>query len=161
MALSRNGRNASSPSVQVCKRASGRIPRSEASRRRRCPCSAKLRERLPFEVVSERTARNKETGKLETTTEKRLYISSLPVDPDRALMAVRAHWGIENRQYWAETTFEVAKSGYSKIHRRRTKKRTSPECSRASAALQSRSATKQKRRNPWTCLLYHLDQQTD
>ena len=34
------------------------------------------------------------------TAEKRLYISSLPVDPDLALKAVRAHWGIENRLHW-------------------------------------------------------------
>lgn len=57
-------------------------------------------------IVSERTARNKETAEWETTTEKRLYISSLPVDPDRALMAVRAHWGIENRLHWTlDVTF--------------------------------------------------------
>lgn len=57
-------------------------------------------------IVSERTARNKETGKWETSTEKRLYISSLPVKPDIALMAVRAHWGIENRLHWTlDVTF--------------------------------------------------------
>ena len=57
-------------------------------------------------VVSERTARNKETGEWETTTEKRLYISSLSVDPDLALKVVRAHWGIENRLHWTlDVTF--------------------------------------------------------
>ena len=57
-------------------------------------------------IVSERTTRNRETGKWETSTEKRLYITSLPVDPDRALMVVRAHWGIENRLHWTlDVTF--------------------------------------------------------
>ena len=51
-------------------------------------------------IVAERTVRNAETGKWETSTEKRLYISSLPVDPDLALKAIRAHWGIENRLHW-------------------------------------------------------------
>ena len=57
-------------------------------------------------IVSERTARNKETGAWETSTEKRLYISSLKVDPDLALKAVRTHWGIENRLHWTlDVTF--------------------------------------------------------
>lgn len=57
-------------------------------------------------IVSERTALNKDTGEMETTTEKRLYISSLPVDPELALKAVRAHWGIENRLHWTlDVTF--------------------------------------------------------
>ena len=51
-------------------------------------------------IVAERTVRNVETGKWETSTEKRLYISSLPVDPELALKAIRAHWGIENRLHW-------------------------------------------------------------
>ena len=49
-------------------------------------------------IVSERTARDKETGEWVTTMEKRLYISSLSVDPALALKVVRAHWGIENRR---------------------------------------------------------------
>jgi len=57
-------------------------------------------------VVSERTVWDAETGTWKTSTEKRLYISSLPVDPDLALKAVRAHWGIENRLHWTlDVTF--------------------------------------------------------
>lgn len=57
-------------------------------------------------IVSERTVRDNETGAWKTTTEKRLYISSLPVDPDLALKAVRTHWGIENRLHWTlDVTF--------------------------------------------------------
>ena len=36
---------------------------------------------------------DKSTG--ETTSETRFFISSLPVDPKRALEAIRAHWGVE------------------------------------------------------------------
>ena len=36
---------------------------------------------------------DKSTGK--TTSETRFFISSLPVDPKRALEAIRAHWGVE------------------------------------------------------------------
>lgn len=33
-------------------------------------------------------------------------MTSLPVDPDRALMVVRAHWGIENLLHWTlDVTF--------------------------------------------------------
>jgi predicted transposase YbfD/YdcC len=35
-----------------------------------------------------------------TTTERRLYISSLPADARRIAEAVRSHWGIENRMHW-------------------------------------------------------------
>jgi predicted transposase YbfD/YdcC len=35
-----------------------------------------------------------------TTTERRLYISSLPADAQRIAEAVRSHWGIENRMHW-------------------------------------------------------------
>lgn len=57
-------------------------------------------------TVSGRTVRDNETGAWKTTTEKRLYVSSLPVDPDLALKAVRTHWGIENRLHWTlDVTF--------------------------------------------------------
>jgi len=36
----------------------------------------------------------------KTSTERHLYISSLPVDPKRLAHAIRAHWGIENQLHW-------------------------------------------------------------
>ncbi len=42
---------------------------------------------------------NKITG--QTTTETRLYISSLPPDPAHLAAAVRAHWSIENNLHWS------------------------------------------------------------
>ena len=39
------------------------------------------------------------TGK-GVTTERRLYTSSLPMNPERALKCVRQHWGIENGLHW-------------------------------------------------------------
>ncbi|MFV0475860.1 MAG: ISAs1 family transposase [Pikeienuella sp.] len=41
----------------------------------------------------------KRTG--ETSTETRLFISSLPPDPARLAHAVRAHWSIENNLHWS------------------------------------------------------------
>lgn len=41
---------------------------------------------------------DKKTGSI--TTEKRLYISSLPPDPQTIAAAVRAHWSIENNLHW-------------------------------------------------------------
>lgn len=41
---------------------------------------------------------NKRTG--EITFEKRYYISSLPMEAKRLLMAIRKHWGIENQVHW-------------------------------------------------------------
>lgn len=35
-----------------------------------------------------------------TTTERRYYISSLPVDAERVARAVRSHWEVENRLHW-------------------------------------------------------------
>lgn len=34
------------------------------------------------------------------TNDVRLYVSSLPSDPERAQRCVRAHWGIENSLHW-------------------------------------------------------------
>lgn len=42
---------------------------------------------------------NKITG--QTTSETRLYISSLPPDPARLAAAVRAHWSVENNLHWS------------------------------------------------------------
>jgi predicted transposase YbfD/YdcC len=48
------------------------------------------------EVTATRT--DKKSGK--TSTEKRLYISSLPASPETLLAATRAHWSIENNLHW-------------------------------------------------------------
>ena len=34
------------------------------------------------------------------STERRYYLSSLPLDIDRFARAVRSHWGIENKLHW-------------------------------------------------------------
>jgi len=47
-------------------------------------------------VTARRTI--KKTG--QTSTETRLYISSLPPDPARLAAAVRAHWSVENNLHW-------------------------------------------------------------
>lgn len=47
-------------------------------------------------VTARRTI--KKTG--ATSTETRLYISSLPPDPGRLAAAVRAHWSVENNLHW-------------------------------------------------------------
>lgn len=52
-------------------------------------------------VTTQRTI--KKTAK--TSTETRLYISSLPPNPTRLCAAVRAHWSIENNLHW---TLDVA-----------------------------------------------------
>ncbi len=44
------------------------------------------------------TRRDKKSG--ESSTEKRLYISSLPPDPARIPTASRSHWSIENNLHW-------------------------------------------------------------
>ena len=44
---------------------------------------------------------DKSTGK--TTSETRFFISSLPVDPKRALEAIRAHWGVEAMHWILDT----------------------------------------------------------
>lgn len=48
-------------------------------------------------VTARRTI--KKTG--QTSTETRLYISSLPPDPVRLAAAVRAHWSVENNLHWS------------------------------------------------------------
>ncbi len=56
-------------------------------------------------VEAERSVRNAETGEWETSTERRLYISSLEVDPERALEATRKHWGVESAHWILDVTF--------------------------------------------------------
>ena len=36
----------------------------------------------------------------EITTERRYYLSSLPLDVAQFARAVRSHWGIENKLHW-------------------------------------------------------------
>lgn len=36
----------------------------------------------------------------KTSTERRYYISSLPLDIERFARAVRGHWSIENKLHW-------------------------------------------------------------
>ena len=56
-------------------------------------------------VESERGGRNSETGEWETSTEQRLYISSLKVDPKRALEATRGHWRVESTHWTLDVTY--------------------------------------------------------
>ena len=56
-------------------------------------------------VEAERTARNAETGEWETSTERRLYISSLKVDPKLACEVVRRHWGVESMHWTLDVAF--------------------------------------------------------
>jgi len=48
--------------------------------------------------------------KKETTTDTRYFISSLPVDPKRALSAIRAHWGIEAMHWILDMDFDEDRS---------------------------------------------------
>ena len=41
-----------------------------------------------------------------TACETRYFISSLPVDPTRALKAIRAHWGIEAMHWILDMDFD-------------------------------------------------------
>ena len=46
----------------------------------------------------------------ETTMETRHFISSLPVDPKRALEAIRAHWGVEAMHWILDMDFDEDRS---------------------------------------------------
>ena len=46
----------------------------------------------------------------ETTRETRFFISSLPVDPKRALEAIRAHWGVEAMHWTLDMDFDEDRS---------------------------------------------------
>lgn len=57
----------------------------------------------------------KKTG--ATSTETRLYISSLPPDPVRLAAAVRAHWSVENNLHWVlDVAFREDESRSRKDH---------------------------------------------
>ena len=51
---------------------------------------------------------DKSTGK--TTSETRFFNSSLPVDPKRALEAIRAHWGVEAMHWILDMDFDEDRS---------------------------------------------------
>ena len=51
---------------------------------------------------------DKSTGK--TTSETRFFISSPPVDPKRALEAIRAHWGVEAMHWILDMDFDEDRS---------------------------------------------------
>ena len=46
----------------------------------------------------------------ETTRETRFFISSLPVDPKRALESIRAHWGVEAMHWTLDMDFDEDRS---------------------------------------------------
>ena len=46
----------------------------------------------------------------KTTSETRFFISSLPVDPKRALEAIRAHWGVEAMHWILDMDFDEDRS---------------------------------------------------
>ena len=46
----------------------------------------------------------------ETTNETRFFISSMPVDPRRALQAIRAHWGVEAMHWTLDMDFDEDRS---------------------------------------------------
>ena len=56
-------------------------------------------------IEAERSTRNAETGKWETSTERRLYASSLEVNAKRAYEAVRRHWGVESTHWSLDVTY--------------------------------------------------------
>lgn len=56
-------------------------------------------------VEAERRVRNAESGAWETSTERRLYISSLKVDPKLALEVTRRHWGVESMHWTLDVTY--------------------------------------------------------
>ena len=56
-------------------------------------------------VEAERRVRNAESGAWETSTERRLYISSLKVNPKLALEVTRKHWGVESMHWTLDVTY--------------------------------------------------------
>lgn len=56
-------------------------------------------------VVATRTVFDPESGQWRDSCEKRLYISSLAVDPERILWAARRHWGVESMHWLLDVIF--------------------------------------------------------
>jgi predicted transposase YbfD/YdcC len=59
--------------------------------------------------MAESVVYDKSTGK--TASETRFFISSLPVDPKRALEAIRAHWGVEAMHWILDMDFDEQVAG--------------------------------------------------
>jgi predicted transposase YbfD/YdcC len=72
-------------------------------------------------VEAERSVRNAETGEWETSSERRLYISSLGVDPELALETTRKHWGVESMHWTLDVTYREdycrARTGHAAANR--------------------------------------------
>lgn len=56
------------------------------------------------------TSKVYDTKTKETTTDTRYFISSLPVDPAKALEAIRAHWGVEAMHWILDMDFDEDRS---------------------------------------------------
>ena len=77
----------------------------------------------------ESKVRNTKTG--EETTDTRYFISSLPVDPKRALEAIRSHWGVEAMHWILDMDFDEDRTGRGRG--RVTSRRTSRCCGTSSS----------------------------
>ena len=64
--------------------------------------------------------------KKTTSRETRHFISSMPVDPARALQAIRAHWGVEAMHWILDIDFDEDRSRARTFRRRFAPKRLSP-----------------------------------
>lgn len=54
------------------------------------------------------------------TAEKRYFLSSVPVEEERQIAAIRQHWSIENRLHWVlDVTFQEDTSRVREQHARR------------------------------------------
>ena len=56
-------------------------------------------------VEAKRSILDPESGQWRTSCERRLYISSLAVDPELVLRATRRHWGVESMHWWLDVIF--------------------------------------------------------
>ena len=56
-------------------------------------------------VEAKRSVLDPVSGQWQTSCERRLYISSLSVDPELALRATRRHWGVESMHWSLDVVF--------------------------------------------------------
>ena len=56
-------------------------------------------------VEAKRSVLDPVSGQWQTSCERRLYISSLGVDPELALRATRRHWGVESMHWSLDVVF--------------------------------------------------------